>query len=198
MKEQTRPLRIRQKLNTKNDIARIAFSLFSQHGYDRVSVEMIAAASGISRATFFNYFARKDLLLDELAAVRAERVKGMLEEFRTSGKNITPEGLLNLILQICAENARISLTSKKLLLEAVFKQMSSGSLMAARDHFIVALSEILGAMPGQKSSAKKRAETMFSLFLGTMLEWLMREDVSESWLVKTMRLRLQLLLEAAQ
>jgi hypothetical protein len=76
--------------------------------------------------------------------------------------------------------------------------MSSGSLMAARDHFIVALSEILGAMPGQKSSAKKRAETMFSLFLGTMLEWLMREDVSESWLVKTMRLRLQLLLEAAQ
>lgn len=191
-------LRIRQKQNTKNEIVKIAFSLFSKHGYDRVSVAMIAAAVGISRATFFNYFSQKDLLLDELASVRAERIKAMLTEFRNSGKNFTLDGLGNLLLQVCAENARISLKSKKLLLQALFKQMTCGSLLIARDHVIDSMTEILSSIPERKTAARQTAETIFSLFLATMLEWLMRADVPESWLAETMQGRLQALMEGVR
>jgi AcrR family transcriptional regulator len=47
-------LRARRRQTTKAEIVRSAFALFSKHGYERVSVEMIAAAAGVSRATFFN------------------------------------------------------------------------------------------------------------------------------------------------
>jgi AcrR family transcriptional regulator len=196
--EPERALRTRQKQNTKNEIATVAFSLFSKHGYDRVSVDMIAAAAGISRATFFNYFPQKELLLNELAAVRAERIKAAFAEFRNSGREYTLEGLVGLLLHVCAENARISLDSKKLLLEAVYRQMTSGSLLTAREQVVAALAEILVGIPGHKKSARQTAEAMFALFLATMLEWLMREDVPESWLVKNMQARLQLLMRGVQ
>jgi AcrR family transcriptional regulator len=196
--EPSRALRNRQKQNTKNEIATAAFSLFSKHGYDQVSIDMIAAAVGMSRATFFNYFPQKDLLLNELAAMRAERIKATFAEFRNSGDEFTLDSLLSLLLQVCAENARISLASKKLLLEAIFRQMMSGSLLTARDQVVVAIAEILAGIPGHKKSARQTAETIFSLFLATMLEWLMRQDVPESWLVKNMRARFQLLLRGVQ
>jgi AcrR family transcriptional regulator len=192
------PLRIRRKQNTKNEIASVAFSLFRQHGYDRVSIEMISAAAGISRATFFNYFPQKDLLLNELAAIRAERIKAKFAEYRNSGRDFTLDSLRNLLLDMCAENARISLASKKLLLEAVFRQMSSGSLLAARDQVVAELSKILAGIPGHKKSARQTAETIFSLFLATMLEWLMREGAPESWLTKNMKARLELLMRGIQ
>jgi AcrR family transcriptional regulator len=159
---------------------------------------MIAAAVGMSRATFFNYFPQKDLLLNELAAMRAERIKATFAEFRNSGDEFTLDSLLSLLLQVCAENARISLASKKLLLEAIFRQMMSGSLLTARDQVVVAIAEILAGIPGHKKSARQTAETIFSLFLATMLEWLMRQDVPESWLVKNMRARFKLLLRGVQ
>ncbi len=189
---------MRQKQHTKDEIARIAFALFSKHGYHRVSVDMIAEAAAISRATFFNYFSQKELLLDELAAVRARRIKEIFAGFRAGGKDFTLDSLIGLLLDVCAENARISLMSKKLLLEAVFNQMTRGSFLTARDYVIAALCEVLSAIPGYRKSAKHIAETVFSVFFSTMLEWLMREDVSESWLVKTMQTRLEVLMKGVR
>jgi hypothetical protein len=37
-----------------------------------------------------------------------------------------------------------------------------------------------------------------SIFLATMLEWLMRDGLPRKWLVNTMRQRLQLVLEGTQ
>lgn len=62
------------------ELERIATALFIEHGYDEVSVDGIAAAAGISRATFFRYFATKgevvwasfDRALDRLEAALAD------------------------------------------------------------------------------------------------------------------------------
>lgn len=55
-----------------------AFELFQRHGYAAVTVERIARAAGVSRATFFNHFeAKSDVFWVEVDAV-LERVVARL------------------------------------------------------------------------------------------------------------------------
>jgi AcrR family transcriptional regulator len=184
-------LRMRQRKHTESEIVRVAFELFGEHGYEDVSVEMIAAAAGISRATFFNYFPQKELILREVAAARAAKLKSVLAEARASVPAPTIDAIVELLLKLTEENARISVQSKKLLLEAVFHQVSRGLLLDARDAAIAALTEILRSIGSRKKAATLIAETLFAVFLATMLEWLMRDGVPEKWLVETMRGRLR-------
>ena len=59
-------LRERKKLATWRAIQSAALRLFDEQGYEATTVEQIAAAANVSRATFFNYFAGKDAtLLDQ-------------------------------------------------------------------------------------------------------------------------------------
>jgi len=191
-------LRERQRLATKSEIVRIAFELFAKQGYVSVSVEMIAAAAGISRATFFNYFSKKDLILHELAAARAERVSQMIAAHRNRTGAFTREDLMRMIFEICSENARFSFKSKKLLLDAISYQLSHGLILSAREQALGVLTEAITSFIRDKTSGRQVAETLFCIFLGTMLEWLMREDVPEEWLVETMQTRTRLLMEAVQ
>jgi AcrR family transcriptional regulator len=102
----TSTLRERRRRATKSEIVRIAFELFARQGYDGVSVEMIAAAAGISRATFFNYFSKKDMILREVAVARAERVSQMIAAHRNRTGSFTREDLMRMIFEICSDNAR--------------------------------------------------------------------------------------------
>ena len=189
-------LRERQKQDTRSEIVRAAFDLFGQSGFEKVSVDEIAAAVGISRATFFNYFPQKELILREIASARMEKLKRNLAAFSTSEVAPTFQWILEMVLSISAENARISQQSKKLLLEALFRQASQGLLLDAREQAIQALAEVIGRIPRRLAHDPRAvAETLFSVYIGTMLEWLMREDVPQEWLQKTMRERLLLLLE---
>jgi AcrR family transcriptional regulator len=58
-------LRERKKQQTKQALERAAFDLFAQQGYVETTVEDIAAAAQVSRASFFRYFGSKE---DVLAA----------------------------------------------------------------------------------------------------------------------------------
>ena len=59
-------LRERKKLATWRAIQSAALRLFDEQGYEATTVEQIAAAANVSRATFFNYFASKDATLLDL------------------------------------------------------------------------------------------------------------------------------------
>jgi AcrR family transcriptional regulator len=190
-------LRDRQKEHTRAEIVRVAFDLFGNHGYEEVPVEKIAEAAGVSRATFFNYFPQKDLLLRYIAEARAERLKSILSEALSSSDAPTMDNVLELLLKLTKENARISARSKKLLLETVFGRASRGLLLVAREHAIEVLTQSLKAVLGKKKKSRLLAETLFAVYLATMLEWLLREGVPEHWLVDTMRDRLQLVVEGA-
>lgn len=185
-------LRDRQKASIRAEIVRVAFDLFAKHGYAAVPVEKIAAAAGVSRATFFNYFPQKDLLLRSVAEARAERLRRILSEV---GDSPTIDDVLELILKLTRENARISVQAKPLLLETVFGPASRNLLLVAREHAIDVLTRSLIAVLGKKQKSRRLAETLFAVYMATMLEWLLRERVAERWLVDTMRERLELVVK---
>jgi AcrR family transcriptional regulator len=182
----------RRRHQTREEIIRVAFDLFAKSGYEAVSMDSVAAAAGVARATLFNYFPQKELILREIAAARVEKLKSILTEFAASGRTPTFNDIVDLVVRISEENARISERSKKLFLETIFRQASQGLLLAAREQAVEALSKAMASIkPGKK--ARLVAETMFAVYMATMLEWLMREDASGAWLVDTMRQRLQVL-----
>ncbi len=189
-------LRARQRQHTRAEIVRVAFDLFARRGYEAVSADAIAEAAGISRATFFNYFPRKETILLELARARAGRLKALLTEFRASGRTASFDALLALMLKLTEENARISIDSKRLLLDTFIAHLSHGLLLPAREEAVQALAGIIRSIPGRrKAKADLIAATMFAVFVCTMLEWLMREGVPRRWLVDAMRSRLSVVLE---
>ncbi len=61
--------REKNKERTRRNLADAAVSLFTDRGYDEVTMAEVAAAAGVSRRTAFRYFASKDeLVMDYPAA----------------------------------------------------------------------------------------------------------------------------------
>jgi AcrR family transcriptional regulator len=158
-------------------------------------MDSVAAAAGVSRGTLFNYFPQKELILREIAAARVEKLKSILAGFAGSGQPPAFASIVELVVKLSEENARISGGSKKLLLETVLRQASQGPLLAAREEAIRALAAALKQIPGLKAGSRLAAEMVFCVYIATMLEWLMREGVPQRWLADTMRVRLEALRE---
>ncbi|GAA3335490.1 hypothetical protein GCM10020358_04020 [Amorphoplanes nipponensis] len=78
------PVRARKKRDTWRLVHAAALRLMTERGFDAVSVDDIVAAAGISRRTFFNYFAGKESVVFDpdpddpalWAALLAERPAG--------------------------------------------------------------------------------------------------------------------------
>jgi AcrR family transcriptional regulator len=196
MVRSTPSLREKQKQHTRAEIARVAFEHFAAHGYEAVSVEMISAAVGISRATFFNYFPQKDLILREIATSRVEKLKAIVTRFGATGKKLTFDDVVALFLEITDENTRIAGSSRRLLLSLWFQQVTNGPMMASRDQAVHILTGAIRRIPRRKAAAPKLiAETLFAIYMATTLEWLIREEQPGTWLLHNMRARLKLGLE---
>ncbi|HEX4038391.1 MAG TPA: TetR/AcrR family transcriptional regulator [Acidobacteriaceae bacterium] len=188
-------LRSRRREQTRTEIVRAAFELFGRDGYETVSMDAIAAVAGVSRATLFNYFPKKELILREIAAARSAKLKAIVTEFAADGETPSFDAVAAVILKMAAENARIAAHSKKLLLATLFQQASGGLLLVARQEAIAVLASAMRRMPERKKPARLVAETLFAVFIATMLEWLMRENAPPAWLIATLRERLQALKE---
>ena len=88
----TSGLRERKKQRTREQIAEAARELFTEHGFDRVTVAQVARAAEVSEQTVFNYFATKEDLVywrlgtfeEELLATIRDRAAGesVLAAFR--------------------------------------------------------------------------------------------------------------------
>jgi AcrR family transcriptional regulator len=193
MARSTPSLREKQKHHTRTEIVRVSFELFASHGYEAVSVEMICDTVGISRATFFNYFPQKELILREIASTRVEKMKIIVTQFGEGGRTLTFDDVIALFLDITDENTRIAAKSRRLLLSLWFQQVTNGPMMAARQDAINILSRAIKRIPRRKAATPQlMAETLFAIYMATTLEWLIREDEPGAWLINNMRARLML------
>lgn len=65
----TETLRARTRRLARDEIARVAWELFLERGFDRVTMDDIAAAVGVSRRSLFRYVSSKeDIVLGDLVA----------------------------------------------------------------------------------------------------------------------------------
>jgi AcrR family transcriptional regulator len=62
----------------RDEVMRAAWTLFSEQGFETTTVDQIAAASGMSRRTFFRYFDGKDELVLERIVEAGERIAAEL------------------------------------------------------------------------------------------------------------------------
>ena len=67
-------LRTRKKLLAREAVIRAAVRLFEQRGIDATSIDDIAEAVDLSRATVFNYFPYKEAILVEIGAVFVSQI----------------------------------------------------------------------------------------------------------------------------
>jgi AcrR family transcriptional regulator len=76
-------LRQERSRETRRRLIRAATKLWSRHGYDDTTIEQLCAAAGVSRPTFYLYFATKDRLLEELAWATADSLAGEFHNLQT-------------------------------------------------------------------------------------------------------------------
>ncbi|OXZ00569.1 TetR family transcriptional regulator [Streptomyces diastatochromogenes] len=73
-------LRDRTRQAMRAEVSAVAFRLFAEQGFDKTTVDQIAAEAGLSRATFFRYFGTKeDVVLGDLEDLGRD-VAGRLAE----------------------------------------------------------------------------------------------------------------------
>ncbi len=70
----------RRKEQSKEEIRKAAWELFSQFGVDRVSVADIARKAGVSQATIYNNFGSKDAIAREFVTGAVEHLMTRVEE----------------------------------------------------------------------------------------------------------------------
>lgn len=86
-------------------ILETALKLFSEHGYDRTSIKMIAESAGISQGLLYNYFTSKD---DVLQAIVDQSMSDVQKSFAIADAASAPgeriERLVRGAFQIVKEN----------------------------------------------------------------------------------------------
>jgi AcrR family transcriptional regulator len=93
--------RTRKRLATRQSISDAATRLFNERGFDRVTVDEIAAAADVGRMTVFNHFPRKEDLFFDLEKQGREDLFNALRG-REAGVSVL-EALCRLAHQIVAE-----------------------------------------------------------------------------------------------
>ena len=73
-------LRDQRRLQATDEIARAALELFTTNGYEKTSVDEIAAAAGCSPRTFYRYFGTKEDVMFHDTAAMSEVIRRMLTE----------------------------------------------------------------------------------------------------------------------
>ncbi len=76
----------RRKEQSKEDIRKAAWELFSQFGVDKVSMMDIANKAGVSQATIYNNFGSKDALAREFVAFAVETLTSGIQNTIASGR----------------------------------------------------------------------------------------------------------------
>ncbi|MGA8598535.1 MAG: TetR family transcriptional regulator [Bryobacteraceae bacterium] len=107
----TPSLKVRKQELVRNAIWDAAIDLFAQKGFDETTVDDIVEAAGVSRRSFFRYFASKNDLLTQRGAVTYEAL--VTEAVRSCPPSYSiPEVLQHTVLEVARHSAAEPRTRK--------------------------------------------------------------------------------------
>lgn len=189
-------LRDRRRAETSREIIEAALSIFASKGFEAATADEIAQRAGVSRATFFNYFPQKELILAEFARARMERVHALLD--RQGG--LTLDALLRRFVSFAGENERLTREGRSLLPQTLLRPGCQEVLQPLFEamHKSLAAGLELGGELRDDLNARVFAEAFFGLYLATTLQWAIQVDPPKGWHKRAMRQRLGQLVQLAR
>lgn len=167
--------RERNKLAVEARIRAAALALFREKGYEQTTVEEIAERADVSKATVFNYFPRKEALVDALAAdvwARAETALRQPAARRDGSRRRVRRLLLTLIRLAEADRVLYGV----LLRQSVREFWIDGKNDPVSQAFLRELTAILGDGRARGEVADhvpttSAARLVERAFVGIMLDW---------------------------
>jgi TetR/AcrR family transcriptional regulator len=142
--------------------------LFARQGYDRTSINDIAAACGVSKALVYHYYPNKEQLLVDIIR---RHLADLVETVEAAVRHSSEAGRLRAIIHALLEAYRDADALHKIQVNELSRlpQESQGELKSAERQLVVLFSEALAAaVPGLGGSPLLKPVTM-SLF--GMLNW---------------------------
>ena len=189
-------MRDRRRAQTARDITGAALDLFARKGFDATTADEIAQGAGVSRATFFNYFPQKELILAEFARSRMERVQSVLEEHSEASL----DSLLDLFSEFAAENERLGSQLRALLPHIMLRPACQAAVQPMIQGAQQVLARSLSRSGELKTGVDPRvfAESFFGLYIVTTLQWAVHPKPPKGWHKRAMRQRLGQLVSLAR
>ncbi len=141
------------------EVSAVAFRLFAEQGFDKTTVDQIAAEAGLSRATFFRYFGTKeDVVLGNLEDLGRE----IAAAFAARPADERPwDSLLrafDVLAQVNADDPDRSLAFVRMLSDTPsLKARHWEKQQAWRDLLVPEVSRRLGADPADAEDTRARA-----------------------------------------
>ncbi|MEV7791206.1 TetR family transcriptional regulator [Streptomyces sp. NPDC087512] len=163
----------RKRRLVADELTRAALGLLAREGFDAVTVDEIAAAAGVSKRTFFRYFASKE---DVVVQFLAEMGAGMREELAGRPAGEEPSAALRHTvwrsIDACAGHAERALPVVQLIL-------GTPALLARflerqtqwRDALAAELADRLGLDPATELYPQLAAGTALAAFHTVLQRW---------------------------
>ncbi len=151
-------------------ILRQAAALFARSGYPATSMNQVAAASGLSKATLYHYYRDKYAMLVEIAEGHVLRLHALVDE--VLDLNLAPEPGLRLLVQRIVEEYAGAQHAHRVLTEDVrFLTPDDRARILDHERAVVAgFAQVVGLLqPGLRQSALAKPVTM--LLFG-MINWM--------------------------
>jgi AcrR family transcriptional regulator len=141
------------------EVSAVAFRLFAEQGFDKTTVEQIAAEAGLSRTTFFRYFGTKeDVVLDNLDELGRKVAAALTGRPAKERPWVSLRRAFDVITQLAADASGETLSLMRMLSENCSlktrhweKQQDWQSLLAPE------VSRRLGADPDAAGDLRARA-----------------------------------------
>ncbi len=160
-----------------------ALGMFSDRGFDDVTMTDIAAAAGVARATVFNYFGSKHSLVETITETVLDAYRAMLDEALADSETPTPD----LLRRLCRDMA-LGIEDTRRFYRSVFREIArihlgldEGSVAQRANEQTLARVRALIERGRQRGditsdrSADGLASAFHALTNGTITSWLYRD-----------------------